>query len=564
VVQPSDLLLARTVRHGGPWLVVLVVASLGEAALQLALPYLLGTTVDALVANSPDGRLRLTLSVAVIMGIVACESLNVRAAGSTGAQASFWLRRRVIERVLGIGPGVTRRFAEGDLVTRLGLNAEEAGQAPEALLASVSLLPSTVGSLIALVLIDPWMALTLIAGLVLVGVVLKTFLRDTTTIAVGYQQAQGDIAGRLIDALTGARTIAAAAAADTEIRRVLTPLPRLRGHGMALWRATARAGVQSGLAVPVLEIAVLAVGGFRLASGTLTVGGLYAAARYAVLGAGLSSALGSVSRLARARGAARRVGDLLAEEPVAYGARSLPPGPGQVEFDGVVLPGREDAVDLVIAGGSLTAVVGRSGSGKSLFAGVAGRLTDPDRGVVRLDGVALGDLSRRELRRAIGFAFERPILMGDTIGEAIAMGGDGYLEAARQAGADGFIRSIPDGYATALRDAPLSGGERQRLGLARAFAQGERLLVLDDATSSLDTVTERQVQGALTSDLAGRTRLIVAHRVATAARAERVIWLEDGRVRAHDEHRVLWQNPGYRAVFDSAACEPAQGEGRAV
>ncbi|MFC7649929.1 ATP-binding cassette domain-containing protein [Streptosporangium lutulentum] len=97
----------------------------------------------------------------------------------------------------------------------------------------------------------------------------------------------------------------------------------------------------------------------------------------------------------------------------------------------------------------------------------------------------------------------------------------------------------------------MSGGERQRLGLARAFAHGERLLILDDATSSLDTVTERQVGRALAGELRGRTRLIVAHRVATAATADRVIWLDGGRVRAYDSHRTLWRDPCYRAVFQA-------------
>jgi ATP-binding cassette subfamily B protein len=109
----------------------------------------------------------------------------------------------------------------------------------------------------------------------------------------------------------------------------------------------------------------------------------------------------------------------------------------------------------------------------------------------------------------------------------------------------------------------MSGGERQRIGLARAFAQGERLLILDDATSSLDTVTEHQINAALTGELRGRTRLIVAHRAAIAARADRVIWLEDGRLRACDQHRVLWQDPDYRGVFQLTPDPAVPAEGAA-
>jgi ATP-binding cassette subfamily B protein len=179
---------------------------------------------------------------------------------------------------------------------------------------------------------------------------------------------------------------------------------------------------------------------------------------------------------------------------------------------------------------------------------------DPVQGAVLLAGVPLHTLSREALRRAVGYAFERPVLVGETLSDVIGLGcrapdPEAVHAAARAACADAFIRRLPQGYETSLDAAPMSGGERQRIGLARAFAQGERVLILDDATSSLDTVTERQVTAALTRELRDRTRLIVAHRVATAASADQVIWLEQGGVRAFDSHQALWENPDYRAAF---------------
>jgi ATP-binding cassette subfamily B protein len=211
-------------------------------------------------------------------------------------------------------------------------------------------------------------------------------------------------------------------------------------------------------------------------------------------------------------------------------------------------------VDLVIPGGALVALVGRSGTGKSLLAALPGRLAEPDRGAVLLDGVPVNFLDRRELRRAVGYGFERPVLLGGTIGEAIAFGPDDsgvyfVADAAAAASADAFIRRLPQGYHTPLAQAPMSGGEVQRLGLARAFAHPGRVLVLDDATSSLDTVTEMQVTRALTDKLRGRTRLVVTHRLSTAARADAVAWLDSGRIRAVAPHSVLWMDPEYRAVF---------------
>ncbi len=135
-------------------------------------------------------------------------------------------------------------------------------------------------------------------------------------------------------------------------------------------------------------------------------------------------------------------------------------------------------------------------------------------------------------------------------------------EAARAAGADGFVRRLPHGYDTPLAQAPLSGGEHQRLGLARAFAHAGRLLVMDDATSSLDTATEHEVNLALRRSVRPGTRLVVAHRPSVADRADLVLWLEEGEVRAVGTHRDLWRAAGYRAVFGAGA--DADGTGAAA
>jgi ATP-binding cassette subfamily B protein len=562
-VRAGDRLVIRTIRRGGPWPAVLAVTAVAGAAGELAVPYAIGRTVDALVSGRPDSTPWLAICAGLVATVTLCESLGVWVRGAGSAQAAATLRLGVLRHVLGTGHAATRRFPEGELVTRAGLNAEEAGRAPETVTSALALLVPTAGALVALTLLAPVLTLTLGLGIVAILFVLRAFLRATTSIAGGYQEVQGEIAARLVSAMDGARTIAAAGTGAQEVRRVLAPLPRLRAHGMELWRANAAAAVQSGLVVPLLEVAVLTAGGIMLATGGLTIGELYAAARYAVLGAALSTSLGHIGGLARARAAASRVAEVLSLTPARYGTRTLPPGSGTAECGTRTLPPGSGTLefrdvtanglavgDLTLPGGSVTAVVGRSGSGKSLLAALAGRLADPERGTVLLDGVPLRELTRQELRGAIGYAFERPVLLGETVGEAI---GPHPAEPARAACAATFIARLPDGYGTPLRDAPMSGGERQRIGLARAFAQGERLLVLDDATSSLDTVTERQVGRALTTDRRGRTRLIAAHRPATAARADQVVWLDGGKVRARGPHHLLWQDPAYRAVFQEAA-----------
>ncbi|MFI6319677.1 ABC transporter ATP-binding protein [Nonomuraea sp. NPDC050556] len=623
-MRAADRLVVRTLRQAGAWPAVLAIASVAASAAVLALPALVGRAVDSLIAGPPTQTTWIILTAATAATLVVCDGLAAWASGAGGARATAWVRRRAIHHVLGIGPRMTRRFTEGDLTTRIGLNADEAGRAPDAIVTGVSMVLPSAGALVMLVLIDPWLALTLVAGLVVIALLLRAFLRTSTAIASGYQEAQADLVSRLLDALSGARTIAAAGTADREADRVLGVLPRLRVHAFGLWRANADAGVRAGLVVPVLEIAVLCAGGLRLASGELTVGELYAAARYVVLGAGLGAAIGQVAGLARARAAAARVVELATEPVLRYGTQPLPPGPGRLDLRGVRAPGL-DGIDLSVPGGACVAVVGRSGAGKSRLAAVLGRLADPDEGEVRLDGTPLRVLHRDALRTAVAYAFERPALLGHTITDTLTLGlptppptpktphrqktpktpkdpkdprrpealetlppltpaarvggarragdrGAGrtaqeekggrhavkpsgpkqWVEAAAKAACvDTFVRRLPQGYDTPLDDAPMSGGERQRLGLARAFAHGERVLILDDATSSLDTVTEREVSAALTGELAGRTRIVVTHRVATAAAADRVVWLQDGRVRGHDTHGVLWTDPDYRAVFQA-------------
>jgi ATP-binding cassette subfamily B protein len=371
---------------------------------------------------------------------------------------------------------------------------------------------------------------------------------------------QGLIAGRLVDALGGARTIAAAGTAELEARRVLGPVPELHRQGVAMWHTQMRITTQDLVLVSLLEIAVLAVAGALLARGQISPGELIAASQYVLLASGIGGAVTGMTRLVRSRAAATRVAEILDQPPLGYGTASAPSGHGRIEFHGVTARAGGQAVlsgvDLVIPAGALVAVVGRGGSGKSLLAALAGRLVDPDEGEVLLDGLALPKLSRRALRREIGYGFERPVLIGETLADAIAWGTntaspDEVVAAAGAARADDFIRRMPTGYDTRLADAPMSGGEIQRVGLARTFAHARRVVVLDDIAASLDTVTEHHISAVLTGALADRTRIVIAHRASTAARADTVIWLENGGMRAYASHEQLWHDPAYRALFEA-------------
>ncbi len=366
------------------------------------------------------------------------------------------------------------------------------------------------------------------------------------------------LAAGVAESLAGIRTIAAAGSAHREEQRVLAPLSELREHGEQMWRVVSRSTAQAALAGPLVLVAVLAVAGMALSAGRISAGELVAASRYATLGIGLGGLTGALGRLARSRAGRRRIEDVLAVQPPRYGRRGLPAQRGSVvgrlelrrvtvHDEGAVLL---DEIDLDLPGGTLVAVVGRNGAGKSTLAAVAARLRDPASGEVLLDGVPLRELSHDALRRAVGPAFERPVLLGRTVGEAIGPGRDpaAVLAAASAMQAHGVVARLPSGYDTPLADAPLSGGEEQRLGLARAWP-ADRLVVLDDATSNLDMITEARIGDTLEHDRAGRTVLVVTHRAAVAARCDLVVWLENGRVRAQGAHLVLCHDPDYQAAF---------------
>lgn len=537
----ASRLVIRTVRYGGVWASLLAVTSLMQAGAAVLLPAVLGRAVDGVLRGSTALTWPLLYGglVAVAMTGDALSELSI---GASTANATARLRHRFTRHVLGLG--TSTGLPAGDVTSRAVTATADTAYAPSASVLTLTALVPPLGGLTALILLDPWLALTFALGLPAIAALLRSFVRDTSSVVGRYLEAQGRIAARLVESLAGNRTVAAAGTASREAGRVLEPLPEMAAHGYATWRIQATTSGRGTLAIPLLQVAVLAVAGYELAHGRISTGGLLAATQYAGLGADIGPVIAQLGRLARARAGAARLTPVLERPAPSYGPVSLPAGPGHLEFRRVSAASVLDRLDLVVPGGGAMAVVGRSGSGKSLLAALAGRLTDPDEGQILLDGVPLTSLSHGSLRGAVGYAFARPALFGATIADAI--GGDAEA-AARSACADPFIRRLPLGYRTPPAEAPMSGGELQRLGLARAFAHPGRLLVLDDATSSLDTVTEVQVGDVLTRD--GRTRLIIAHRVGTAARADLVAWLDGGRIRACAPHDELWRDPDYREVF---------------
>ncbi|QKZ16213.1 ATP-binding cassette domain-containing protein [Streptomyces chartreusis] len=562
---PRHSLITTVLRLRWPTALALSVAAGSLAA--LLLPTAVARAVDRALSGGGTAG---TGPLAAVVGLLTAAEAAAQYAGPRAtAETTARLRAALVRHTMAGGPHPVRRPATGDLIARLTAGAAEAGLAGQAMVYAVAQLAMAAGAVVALGLLAPLLAAAFVVTAPAGWLLLRRQLRRTVRRGTGYQSAQADVAARLLDALAGSRTIAAAGTVEQEIERVLRPVPELSRHGRALWDSQRRVAWSTGLLAPVTQIAVLAVAGHQMSAGALSTGELIAALGYTALGLGGFGAAQSLLDLARARAGQARVSEILGSPRAPEGQRGLPPGPGRVEIREVTVrrSGRAvlDRLNLVLPAGNCIALVGSSGSGRSVLAAVAGGLLIPEEGLVLLDGVPVDEIRPVELRTAVSCAFADPALTGATVLDAIRAAAQPVpaveaRQAARAAQADLFVRRLPAGYDTPLADVPLSGGQRQRLGLARALARECRLLILDDATSSLDTATEARVLHAMDLSHGDRTRLIVTHRTSTAARADAVAWLDEGRIRALAPHRELWRMPAYRRIFTGTG-DPAESEG---
>src|SRR5579872_3732029 len=313
-------------------------------------------------------------------------------------------------------------------------------------------------------------------------------------------------------------------------------------------------------------VVVLWLGAQDVLAHRMTGGALSQFLLFAVLAAGALGELSQVwSEISAAAGAAGRIAELLAVTPKIVAPakpQALPsPARGQIRFDGVAFayPTRPEenvlkSLDLVVAPGEVVALVGPSGAGKSTVFQLAMRFYDPKDGAISFDGVDIRSVDPADLRRRIAFVPQEPVIFGTTIAENIAYGApdasrDAIRKAAQRAAADTFISALPKGYDTTVgeRGVTLSGGERQRIAIARAILKDAPVLLLDEATAALDAESETLVQRALDSLMAGRTTLVIAHRLATVIHADRILTIDSGRIVEEGTHQSLLAKGGLYA-----------------
>ncbi|SES13004.1 ABC transporter ATP-binding protein [Lentzea albida] len=534
MAKPGDALLFSVIRRDHrPWALLLNAAVTTTGG--LLLPAALADAVDMALSGT-----FVLVTIVWLLALAAVEiigdAIGVVLAASTTSRATAFLRRKLSRRLLTLGH--PSPFAAGDAVSRVTGDCGNAGGIAVTMITLVVTAVSSAGAVVALALLDWRLAAVFVLSVPLAGLLIRTHMRMTADDVLTYQEVSGEVSARLLDSVSGLRTIASAGIADREADRVLEPLPRLAAAGAGMWRTQARMMWRAGLLLPAVEVAVLTAAGFGVMQGRLSTGDVLAALGYAALGMGIVGQMTQLTVLERTRASATRIAEVLdtpvPKRPVAKASN------GVIELRNVSVEGALHDVNLMIPAGMFVAVVGSSGAGKSTLAAVLGGLSAVDSGEVRGHD-------------AVGYAFERPALLGTTIGRSIGYGTDAdevqVRDAAVAAQVHNVLIRLPQGYETPVADAPLSGGEAQRIGLARAIVRDPDVLVLDDATASLDTVTEAEVDKALTTALPDRTRIVVTHRPATAARADFVVWMENGRIRGTGSHGALWHNEHYRAVF---------------
>ncbi|MDH3249506.1 MAG: ABC transporter transmembrane domain-containing protein [Acidimicrobiia bacterium] len=566
--------LRRLFRFIRPYRKWLGIASFGvaiSAALGLVFPRIMGTLVDTALddADTSDLDTIALILIGVFLFQAAFNYLRIYALGVVGEGVVADLRRSVFARIVMLPVPFFDGRKTGEITSRLTsdvavVQSTVSSVVAQALFQSISM----VGGIVLLVILSPLLSLAVLTFLPFIIIGGSFFGRRLSRVSTEFQDEVATANAFADESIASIRVVKwftaevpATDRYDADIRR---------SYAIAIRRTRLRA-----IFVPFVTFlgfgtlaVVLWVGGRQVLDGRLTVGELVTFLLYTLVVAGAIGAFtGLYSQLQEALGASKRIFELLDEAPeiAEVSEPAEPRRVGSVRFEGVdfTYPGRDievlTSIDLDVAPGQVVALVGPSGAGKSTLVQLIPRFYDPTAGRVLIDGVDVREQGLNSLRSTMAAVPQEVQLFSGTIAENLRIGrpdaSDAELvQACEAANAHEFIVGFPDGYETVVgeRGIKLSGGQRQRVAIARALLADPRILILDEATSSLDSESEGLVQAALERLMEGRTTLVIAHRLSTVRDADRLVVISDGTVVEEGTHDELVEANGLYARLTEA------------
>ncbi|MBO4275732.1 ATP-binding cassette domain-containing protein [Microbispora triticiradicis] len=529
--------------------------SLAGSLAGLAMPLMAKRVIDAFGAGGTMTGPVLGLSAAVMAGalVAAAGRFLLERMGETIVLAS---RRTLVDRILRLRVPEVDRLSPGDLLSRVGSDTTLLrAVCTEALASLVGGAFTFLGAAAMMAIMDGLLlgvTLAVVALVAVMGVVIAPRIRRASLRA---QEALGEMGSMLDRALQAFRTVKASGAEARETAVVSAAATEARDRGVAAAGWTSLAGVGAWTSIQLAFLAVLGVGGARVASGEMEISALIAFLMYLFyLVSPIGQIIQSLTQMQNGLAAVTRIQEiaLLPAEPVAAPARAAGGAPVGVTFTDVVFRYDEDrpvvhhGVTFEVPAGGMTALVGPSGAGKSTVFGLIERFYEAGEGTIAVGGRDIRDWPLGELRAMLGYVEQDAPVLAGTLRENLVFGapeatGEEIARALARTRLDDLVERLPEGLETPVghRGVLLSGGERQRVAIARALLRRPRLLLLDEATSQLDAVNELRLREVVAEVARETTVLVIAHRLSTVTGADRIVVMEAGRVRAWGTHDEL-------------------------
>ena len=544
--------------------------AIAAMSMTVAIPWLTGKAINQI--NAGDKADLKSLAAAVFLaGLLRLGLTFVRriVAGRVSLGVEYDLRERMYEQLQALELAFFDSEQTGQLMSRATVDLQSVRFfLGYGLIFMIQSLLTIVLAAVAMFLTDPVLAVVSLAPVPLVIFVAFRYGRRSRPALQEVQQRIAELTADVEENIGGVRVVKAFAAEGRQQARFDLQVGRVFEQAMISTRLQAFYNPLIGFLPQLGLAAVLFIGGRQVIGGSLSIGAFTAFYVYLLMLISPMRTFGvSLGLAQRATASGARLFQILDRVPQVQGrsgAGPLPPGNGEVRFASASLryPGssREalEAIDLLVPGGRTVAIVGGTGSGKSSLVQLIPRLYDVTAGAVLVDGIDVRDVDPVSLRSQVAVVTDDPFLFSASVRENIAYGRPDaseaeVLDAARRAQALDFIERLPDGLETLVgeRGMTLSGGQRQRLAIARALVADPRILILDDATSSVDASTESEIKLALAEVMQGRTTFVIAHRLSTIALAEEIVLLEGGRLVAHGDHDHLLVESGlYRQIVE--------------